>query len=419
MGTAMGGHYKAYVRSACDPTVWWECNDEVVTKLSAEDISLLFSADDNRPDSIQRATIMENAYLLLYSKLGGNQAFDEFPATEEIKQDNVVFESLVKLDKIRKQVSQCDISLQKIVELNPSENKFTLYFPRSSTVEDVTQKIYIHVTASGTLDRATYPIQMCRVRKFAKSGWGKGETFAGRENVSLAEAGFSESEHLCFEYRSPEDPEFVEFNPHDMILHIRKWTSIEDFSDPSTVDTEKGWVEILVPGRENADVGSLRNIVCSVLGLAANAFYLIPYDPSVPLSVMDDDSYDLRKKYKVFPGHHIIVEEKVGDSESISYVALKNIRSRVRLHFNNPFNSSEQGYENVLETRIDATLLEVKNQIASNLNIPNLDSFHLRKNESGPQFKDEGKTLADLELTDLSIVHIEVSLLLSLVHDNS
>lgn len=408
MGTAMGGHYKSYVRSAEDPSVWWDCNDDQVQKLTAEEISLLFSAD-NQPDSIQRGTIMENAYVLVYSKLSSSEAVDGFPVTAEVQEDNSTFQTLVKLDKIRKQVVQCEIVLQKIVDLNHSENKVTMMFPRQSTIQEVSQQIYNQFTSSGLLDQSVYPIQLCRVRKFTKTGWGKGETFAGREHATLADGGFSENETICFEYRSPDDPEFVEFNPQDMILHIRKWTNIEDFADHSTVDTDKRWVEILVPGREAANVGALKATISTVLGLANDAFYVIPYNTSVPLAVLEDDNSDLRKKYKVVPGSHIIVEEKVGDSESISYVALKNLRSRVRLHFNSPFETGDKNYENVIETRIDASLLEAKNQIATHLNIPNLDSFHLRKNESGPQFKDENKSLGDLELTDLSIVHVEVS----------
>ena len=57
MGTAMGGHYRAYARSQkeADANVWLDCNDASVSILSPEDITSLFWNDNPNKDKASSA----------------------------------------------------------------------------------------------------------------------------------------------------------------------------------------------------------------------------------------------------------------------------------------------------------------------------------------------------------------------------
>jgi hypothetical protein len=404
LGTAMGGHYKAYVRSTSDSQMWLECNDEHVHALSLEESQQLFGNSEEVPSG-SKLSLMENAYLLFYSKT--SSAPNQFPMPEEVRVDNMSFETLVKLENIRRKAVQAQVVIQKNTDLNPMGTPTSMYFPKSISVSQLLTKVYDHFIAAGIIDQSTYPKENCRIRKFSSSGAGKGETFAGRDDSTLLDLGFGDKELLCFEIRLSQDPAFVEFNPRDMILYFKQWTDISGFADDTAIEANQ-WTEIIVPGCDNATVGGLRSTIASSLGKPSDMLMLVTYDKSIPLAFLEDDQAELKRKYKISPGNRIIVEVKADAcSESVAFHEIKSFRSRVRLLFNNPHSGSLNSYENDLLTRLDATLLEVKQQIADKLGLA-MDAFHLRRNENSPQLKDENKTLDELSISDQSIIHVEV-----------
>lgn len=404
LGTAMGGHYKAYVRSSINTEVWWECNDEHVHALTKEEADQLFGSSEDSPSG-PKQSLMENAYLLFYSK--STNSCNAVEISEEVQNDNASFDTLVKLENIRRKIVQAEVVVQKITDLSHSAAA-TMYFPKDIGMGQLSEKVYEHFTANGIVDPSVYPLMNCRIRKFSRSGMGKGETFAGKERSSLNDLGFGDKELLCFEIRLPDDPIFVEFNPHDMILYFKPWTDISAFSDDSAIEANQ-WTEIVVPGCDQATVGALRTTVATAIGSPQEMLLLVTYDKSIPLALLDDDQAELRKKYKVSQGNRIVVEVKADAcSESVALHELKSLRSRIRLQFNNPHSGNLNSYDNDLQTRLDATLSEVKQVIADKLGMA-IDSFHLRRNENSPQFKDENKTLDELSISDQSILHVEVN----------
>lgn len=440
VGTAMGGHYKSYTRSATSPSTWFECNDEYVTKLAPEEVVTLYTEEGKTPQI--QPLLLENAYLLVYSKLSAVQATVaslSIPNTAEIEADNQEFLSLVKLDAIKSKLVSCDVGKYTIDSAVPEGSQATLLFPKHLTIAEITSKIYAHFVSLGELDVSVYPnaVDCIRIRRFSNARSGKGETFGSRTTQTLAEVGFAGQEQLCFEVRKASDGVFVEYNPNDMIVHIHLYSNFQEleselllFNGSSAVKSvatsaDNKWVEILVPGQDKATVQQLHDAVLTTLALSADTkIHLIPFEHGIPLTCLEEHlGEELRKKYKILPGHHIVVEKSdstANDSPALN--ELKIHRSRVRILFNHPLNNPasngggiaddvpEIAYDQSIETTSDITLSQLKELIANQLNLP-INDFHLRKHQinNSEQLKEENKSLVELEISDQSVIHLQVN----------
>lgn len=411
LGNAMGGHYKAFIRSPDNGNIWWECDDEKITILTEKDVSSLFeiSASVEETDRVSKLAL-ENTYMVFYSKILISSDDVVIPLTEDVISQNERFRTIQKLEDIRKHLVNYEVNMVKV---NSHES---LYISRTMTsltsvsIKELTQKIYDQFTKNGILNQENYPIENCRIIKVYPFKSGKGESFGDRENESLASLGFGENEKLMLEIRSPTDDQFVETNPNDMYLQIYQW----NISGIAQLQAESEWQTILVQGREKATVFDMKKAVAESLAMDIDSISAILFENGIPLTLLSDDSVSLRSQHNIFPGFHIIIELKAEESKALE--ELKLLRNRVRLFVNNPFSSTEQNYNTEIIATSESSLLQVKEMISTKLNITGLDTFHLKSNESSPQFKEENKTLHELEITDQSILHVQVSSIIKTLH---
>lgn len=438
----MGGHYKTFVRSLKDSNLWWECNDDNIHKCTDEEIATLFLSANNA-GSVQQPSIMENAYVLFYSKVGGDSSSDYYsmihsliPSTPEIEKDNESFETLVKLSNIQRKIYHFDVQIYRVNEISAITP--TLYgfdFPKQSSLQEITTQVYNHLTSNGVISPEEYSLSNVRIRKFSNTRNSKGETYDSRLSLKLSETNFLLKELICFEIRKDSDPTFIEYNPNEMLLSFYLWDSttsttqeIEGFIQTELLASKEGgtvsvvdakWIELTVPGLEKATVAQLKTAVREKFGFAAddNSFHVIPFiqNSNIPLTLIEDLSSELRKKYSIFPGSKIFIEKFAGEStESKILTILKSYRSKMHLFFNNPKNIlandtdlPEYTYE--VETTSDITLLQLKELIKSKLNLSeSVEDFYLKQNKDGNQYKQENKTLDELGITDQSIIHVNL-----------
>lgn len=440
----MGGHYKSYVRSVKDMSTWWECNDENIHKCTEEEIQTLFLSSGN-PDQPQQqqSSIMENAYVLFYTRLPSVQnASSEYasmistliPSTKEIEDDNESYRTLMRLSAIQRSISHMDISIYRVNEITPLTNTTLIPFdfPKQTTVQVATQQIYSHLLEKGIVTESEYPLTNVRIRKFSNTRNSKGETFDSREQSTLAEIGLLDKEQICFEIRRSDDPVFVEYNPNEMLVSLYLWDSattpleeVEAFvqaelqskdADTASSTSNSKWLEVIVPGREKATVSNLHATIREKFGIAeSQTFATVPFiqNSNIPLSLVDDANAELRKKYQIFPATKLFVELIANPSESKILNLLKSLRSRLRLSFNHPkaATSSEGGeveYNHEIETTSDITLLQLKQLMKEKLQLSDNEDFYCKQNKDGIQFKEENKTLQELSITDQSIIHIQL-----------
>jgi hypothetical protein len=253
-----------------------------------------------------------------------------------------------------------------------------------------------------------------RLRRYNASNNRLGETFGGRENLSLQECGLSPAATLLLERRATTDAPFVEFNPREMQVRLSLWNT-------ETKSSDSGSVVVVVPGEEAATVGNLR-------AQAANAFSIGTSDPvrldkccililntNTSVIELNDDSKQLKKDCGIYPGDEVIIDilpESSENAESKALLELRNRKRSAQIFFNNPADTdvaatSCPAYVQTVDVLLDCSLTEIKNKIAAVLNIQ-ADSFHTKRNSAAPQLKDESKTLAELGFVDQSILHLTV-----------
>jgi hypothetical protein len=466
----MGGHYKSYVRSLKNPSVWWECNDDHVHRCSDEELSTLFlkeSGSSFDQQQQQSSNVMENAYLLFYSRVSPSSATVEdysslvsslIPVTKNIEEDNHHFETLIRLSSIQRKIIHMDISVYRINEISPINSTIYAFdFPKQTIFSEVTQQVYSFLLKEGILSSSEeFPLENCRLRKFSHTRNTKGETFGDndRSSLSLAELGFLERETMCFEIRTTSDPSFIEYNPNEMVLSFFIWEGrdrdgeakntqeIESFIQSELLQSkEEGttgvvtetneqqsnkWIEITIPGREKATVQQLVDTVIEkfpVLQSVSDPSLLsfIPFiqNSNIPLHLLDDSSAELRKKYQIFPGTKIFIEissqvcyNSEGEKDSKILSLLRSMRNKLCLLVNNPKiteEATEASYSIEVEATSDMTLGQLKTAIHKKLGLADGEEFYLKKNKDGIQFKEDEKTLNDLQITDQSIIHVQVS----------
>jgi hypothetical protein len=447
LGTAMGGHYKTFVRSLKDGNIWWECNDDNIHRCSEEEMSTLFNSSSSNGTQ-QQSLVMENAYILFYSRVSSaeNNVFDYnkwIPVTAEVEKDNESYETLMKISNIQRKIYHFDVQIYRINEIQSINSvSYPFDFPKQMTLSEVTQKIYERFINENVLSAEEYSLANVRLRKFSNTRTSKGETFDNRMNLKLSETNFLLKELVCFEIRKENDPVFIEYNPNEMLLSFHLWdattssaSELESFVQSEIVASKEGdasssnnnaskWIEITVPGLEKATVQDLFATIREKFGFAEDdhSFGVVPFiqNSNIPLLKITEDmkSEDLRKKYSIFPGTKMIIEksaESVGEGESKVVNVLKSLRSKLHLFFNNPKLSTANNesdlpeYNIEIETTSDITLLQLKELIKNKLSLSEgVEEFYCKMNKDGNQYKEENKTLEELGITDQSILHVSM-----------
>lgn len=461
-GTAMGGHYRAYVRSAdTAPACWLDCNDASVTMVPHEEEESLFwcsggyaqaKAAMDVNDPTRRFFLYESAYMLIYSKIDDSPAAQTVVAVprslaEDVEASNREMQFLRRLLAVHKQMVEVivyfsarskkdngalisgDVGAEEEEKYNRSGvEKQSIQFLETATLEEVLFKVFnIFVASRGSngnrSPRGTPTLLLSRLRRYNDATNRVGETYGGREKLALKDLGLGGSSAvMLLERRAESDPPFVEFNPREMQIRLSPWLG-EEVGEKQNSEAQE--VAISVPGEDLATVGALREEAYKALGLARTSkkVVLILSTDRTLVELLDDGKL-LKRDHGVWPGDEIVVDvvsPETEDGSSPAMVALKNRRKAVRIFFNDPteVHASESGggssagvvyggitYSHSLETTLDNTLLEVKKSMSAALSLP-VDSFHVRRSAQATQIKDESKTLHSLSVIDQSTLHLQ------------
>ena len=408
-GTAMGGHYRAYIRSPSDGQ-WRDFNDSTVTEIEIDKNSPLWSIKSknsintheealNHIDSYSLNTLVqENVYLLLYNKKElnpSNECADEYERDrrkvppkliKEIEEEHQQLETLQKLLEIRGSLIECDILIS-----SDKQEKVNLIISKEKSIGDLKREAIQAFQSLGLLLSATTDPSIARLSRFEGQIGGvrrAAETFGGEksEAATLTETGLRSDivDQLFLEMRSEDDAPFVEFNPKDIIFHlfvhklspmegaVSIQTLIEKNVDPSnsidqaSTDTHRLYVVPLgsatVPGRDNATVGDLRCIASTMLPEAVppERLLLIALSESGPSSsralpiLLSSNESSLKRHYHVYSDDKIIVEVIPSECDILSFSSsvlkhLEDYRKRIRILINNPFFQANERESNSSE----------------------------------------------------------------------
>lgn len=275
-GTAMGGHYRAFLKSENSET-WFDFNDSIVTELSKEEVRSLFYVPS--PDSIEsprashyRGLLHENAYMLVYGKasaaaaskgatVGPQAAFADEVATanedyvnlkkafdiqQKLAEFSVYFKCKVDPASVGKTLDYeqqiSDSCYVSSVSLENSRAKVSLHVDSSKTLKFALTKAFDALCSCGITDHpyshAVSGVGNCRLRQYNEISNRLGETFGDREDSSIASIGLLSTSttsciSLILETRQDYDPPFTEYNPREMIVNLIRWEDVTKFLFPS------------------------------------------------------------------------------------------------------------------------------------------------------------------------------------------
>lgn len=308
-----------------------------------------------------------------------------------------------------------------------NSRKQAFYFLASTSLEDVHKAVFAAYASSGLDGYTDASLALSRLRRYNAISNRVGETYGGREGSSLEALGLGPTAVLLLDRRGTSDAPFVEFNPREMQIRLLVW----DPQSQTQADTANKFslsVSVSVPGEDSASVGGLREVAATAVGLPGQLERIaLILNSSRTLAEMPvkDNTKLLKKDFDLWPGDEVVVDILPDgvDADFISpaLTSLRKKRKTIRVLFNHPMaggnispssvvavGESVISYTLSVETMLDLPLSAVKASIAASLGIET-DSFHVKRNVSAPQLKDETKTLEDLGFVDESILHLQVT----------
>lgn len=438
LGTASGGHYKAYIYSKGK---WYEYDDANVLELSDDDVKKLFwctspqdveAKNTGEPtDLIMKGfSIYEGAYMLVYQVDNANTAAEEsfeivssIPSeiVQEVKSANEQLAVLRRANEVHKLMTELScfkINADSGSHVKPSNitlTPVTCHLIGLKSLNDALEMIYDAFVKNGVINPSEVTISMCRLRRYNPSSRMVGETFTSKESSSLTDLGLSPLSSLAMEVLSPGGT-FTDFNPKEVEVRLLEW---KDNKLPIQDDGHSD-IFINVVGEENATVGGLRSKVAEYYQISdINRIILAKNDVKSSYLELSEDASLLTSGYNVHSGDDVIVcilpdgQSRFNGKGIEVTKALQAQKRSITIFYNTPSNTNEgEGfggatYGHSIAVSLDETLGDLKKSLGQALNM-SVDTFYLRRNANSPQLKKLNKSLDEIGFVDQGIVHIQV-----------
>lgn len=305
-GTAMGGHYYAYVRpclgvgeqqasSTDSMQEWMSFNDSNVQILPPSEALALFQSDDIRTAAddangmdTRGSFIRDNAYLLVYRRHHAVVITDKKSIYESLSDDvkaemeaeNAAHSNLCRLSDIQSRVVEVvvvvvpidvdDAATAAVPSACVESTLLTVTTLRTSSIRDVLEQSYALSTARLLFPSADFPIAHCRLRrceynKATRCITRRAETFGESMDLAIGDLAFKSSISFVLERRLHDDPPFAEHYSDDMFVELSVWPPSLPLVPTEVVPGPDE--QVPVDGRVLASVRDLRMAVSRRLSL--------------------------------------------------------------------------------------------------------------------------------------------------------
>jgi len=441
-GSANGGHYKCLARS--NNNKFLDCNDELVTELTDEEITLLFNPVQDVV-SKKHSLIHENGFLFAYTFKDTNIGDTTIPEDVQLKVDEFN-NKLVILQKLYTDVHQGMLSINILLEgFKNSANiealsTLAIEIHNESTLDELLEYILQIISNKESIDENEKQLietlllvrfEQVRVCKVAYNSTRSRitETFGGKEKMSLKELGIVTNSFLMLEYRDKDDNPFQEIRPGDMTLRLMLWDKVK--YETQSLDSLYNQT-IVLKAEKDPSLLQLKNEIIKTLIVDEEKYKAaIIYHTDRDTLLMNGDNKCLRKDFKICLIDDIIVDmipkvfnnntvnffnntstntntyyKETNEEESEALKLLWNERNNIKLLFKDPSSSlSDSNYS--VSVSLTSTLIELKSEIAQVLNIKPND-FYICRNSAGTlSLKEGSKTLQDYGLMDQTFIFIK------------
>ena len=445
-GSANGGHYKCLARS--NNNKFLDCNDELVTELTDEEMTLLFNPVQDVV-SKKHSLIHENGFLFAYTLKDTNigDTTTTIPEDVQLKVDEFN-NKLVILQKLYTDVHQGMLSINVLLEgfknFANIEALSTLAIDihNESTLDELLEFILQLISNNASIDDNEKQLietlllvrfEQVRVCKVAYNSTRSRitETFGGKETMSLKDLGIVTNSFLMLEHRDKDDNPFQEIRPGDMTLRLMLWD--KEKYETESLDSLYNQT-IVLKAEKDPSLLQLKNEIIKTFTFDEEKYKAaIIYHTDRDTLLLNDDNKCLRRDFKICLIDDIVVDiiskvvnnntdnfsnnnnantntnpyyKETNEEESEALKLLWSERNNIKLLFKDPSSSqSDSNYS--VSVSLTSTLLELKSEIGTLLNIKAND-FYICRNSAGTlSLKENSKTLQEYGLMDQTFIFIK------------
>lgn len=402
-GSALGGHYYAYIKSFEDET-WYEFNDTSVREIEDKQIENVFGDSSNSYSSYSGA----NAYLLMYRKVTpqnlhciSNDSIPEYARTllEHEKQEYLKYlkDKEDKLMRITFKVYYCEkdetVVTRKDTQLKYLKQEVMSLFSLSHIApEDIRLRNYNY-----------YQDIYC-------------EAYDGLEDETLDELRIFNHSNLVIEVKNSE-AEFKTYDPNQMSLKVFVWNDEFRNRSEETLEqiTQNPW-RIQIP--REFTVFDLTHTLARDTAVDIDQILVYKKNPMYATTPLELINIPFNLPYpasyaKVFDGTVLYIEAAELDGHSNWFKEFEEESFKYLLKFNDPrsgrdFSHNPYPYKLLIDNR--KTLSDLRHLIAHKLNLPYNEFIIRRSTKQGLELKNEIATLTEMGLNSGTILYLELGL---------
>ena len=390
-GSAMGGHYYAYIKNFEDYK-WYNFNDSNVKEIEEKEITKVFGGDTST--SSWGVTYSANAYLLMYRRIApeNHMGVSDFDIPHYVKAE---IQDQLENDKNEAKVrEEKSLIIHFKVLFNKKEEIFT-------TKKNVLLKEF-KLDVMKELKIEENP-ENVRLRSYATHYEIMQDVYDEEKLVSAIQAW--DYKMLAVEIKKSEE-EWKPYDPNAILLKVYLWEDVKDV----TILPEHHKVFI----NKNSNVDGLLTLLESEFKVPKSEIlvYKKAYFGLTFGSELVNEPKNLEVSLtmvRLYEGSLIFIEKKSEKSQWKDFIDLEARRYTIKFnHPNDPmnnFNLPEYKHSVVIDQH--ATLNDLKKMISEKISIPENSFLMKRGGAQSQELKEMNCKLININITNNCIIYIE------------
>lgn len=395
-GSAMGGHYFAYIKSFED-SKWRNFNDSNVKEIEESQVKNVFGGEASAGWGGYYST---NAYLLMYRKIQN----ENLHIVEESK---IPFNIAEEIKVVKADDDEKDFYNSFTFKIYHGKKDTTVYIKKDKTFKE------LKLIAMKKFEIPETDAENVRLRGYMQF-YDLLQDIYDEEKL-ICELGFFNYKILAVETRL-DGEEWSNYDPNEIILKVNLWS--DDHLDSSLTMDEKVANPKKIGVNKKGTVADMQKTFEEKLGIPADKqkIFKKSYTGISTYCEQVNYSFNLEKVLSnagIYDGSTLFLEESDATQSKSKWQQQFDIESkRCTIKFNNPYDKPndykyiECNHSVVLE--FESTVQNLREMIGKKLNIP-FDSFIMKRGGgSSMELKDGNLKLIQANLSNYSVIYIEL-----------
>ena len=394
-GSAMGGHYFAYIKSFED-SKWRNFNDSSVKEIEESQIKNVFGGESTAGWGGYYST---NAYLLMYRKIQNENI-------NHVDESKIPFNIAEEIKTSKADDEEKDSYNSFTFKIFYGKKDTTIYIKKDKTFKELTQ-LAMKKFAIPESDE-----ENVRLRGYMQFYDLMQDIYD--DSKMICELGFFNYKILAVETRNPGE-EWPNYDPNEIIVKVNLWSA--SMTDSSLTMDEKTSSPKKIGVNKKGTISDMQKVFEEKLGIPSDKqkIYKKSYTGMSTYCEQVNYSFNLEKVLSnagIYDGSTLFVEENDPSLSKSKWQQQFDVESkRCTIKFNNPYDKPNEykyiecNYSVVLE--FDSTIQHLREAIAKKLNIPS-DSFIMKRGgASSMELKDMNLKLIQANLSNYSLIFVE------------